>query len=240
MKNIPLYLVLLIAFSSCLNLDGYLLNRSDPEPEFGSFIDNRDNYEYQTVTLNDQTWMAENLRFLPAVSPLTEGSATAIHYYVYDYDGANVDSALVTSNYDVYGVLYNWQAAQSACPAGWYLPSDDDFKTLEFVLGMPPVEAEQLEWRYGGELGIKLKSSTLWYSDLGGDNSSGFNALPAGNRNGTPIFNDILKYANFWTSTPKGDDQAYYRALRYSLEGIYRTSFYRENGFSIRCLKEPF
>lgn len=239
MKYVIVLFFGVFCFVSCAD---YLLDKGrDDTPEFGTFTDSRDGFEYKTVSLGDQTWMAENLRFLPAVSQLAEGSSTDKHYYVYDYDGSDVESAKATDNYKVYGALYNWEAAQSACPAGWYLPSDDDFKTLEFVLGMPPVEAENIEWRYGGEVGTKLKSKTLWYSDLGGDNSSGFNVLPAGFRTSVPAYTDILKFADFWTSTSNDEDQVFFRALRYSLEGIFRSPTYsRDNGFSIRCLQEPF
>ncbi len=234
MKQITLLLIVLL-LSDCGDYNTY--NIQNTEPEFGVVTDIRDGYEYGTVTLNNQTWLAENLRYLPDVSPSSVGSATIKHYYVYAYEGTDVVEAMAEDNYGVYGALYNWEAAMNACPAGWHLPSDDEWKTLEFVLGMDAVDAERIEWRLGGEVGKKLKSAKLWSSDLGGDNSSGFNALPAGNKNGVPQFNDITKWTNFWSSTPNGDEQAYYRGLTYGMDGVFRNGFFRTNGFSVRCLK---
>ncbi|MFN2380349.1 MAG: FISUMP domain-containing protein, partial [Bacteroidales bacterium] len=100
----------------------------DEEDDFsgpsGTFVDNRDKIEYNWVRIGDQIWMAENLAYLPSVSPSSEGSETEPYYYVYAYDGSIVSEAKVTDNYNAYGVLFNWPAALTACPDGWHLPTD--------------------------------------------------------------------------------------------------------------------
>jgi hypothetical protein len=40
--------------------------------------------------------MAENLAWLPGVSPPTVGSTTQKYYYIYGYDGTNVAAAKAT------------------------------------------------------------------------------------------------------------------------------------------------
>ena len=36
-----------------------------PQPGEGEMVDTRDNHVYRTVKIGDQTWMAENLAYLP-------------------------------------------------------------------------------------------------------------------------------------------------------------------------------
>ena len=95
------------------------------------FIDSRDSNIYPTVQIGTQCWMAKNLAYLPSVvGPLT-GSETTPYYYVYGYDGTDVSAAKATSNYTTYGVLYNWPAASTACPIGWHLPTDAEYREID-------------------------------------------------------------------------------------------------------------
>jgi hypothetical protein len=102
----------------------------------GTFIDSRDNHEYQWVKIGNQIWMAENLAYLPSVNHIKPDSTNLPHYYIYGYDGTNVNEAKSTPNYAVYGVLYDWEAALNASPVGWHLPSDAEWKQLEIDLGI--------------------------------------------------------------------------------------------------------
>lgn len=80
--------------------------------------------------------MAENLKYLPSFKePPSGGSALGLYYYVYGYDGTSIADAKATENYGTYGVLYNWRAAQDACPDGWHLPSDEEWEQLTVYLG---------------------------------------------------------------------------------------------------------
>ncbi|NLB63985.1 MAG: hypothetical protein GX801_07760 [Fibrobacter sp.] len=97
--------------------------------EYGTFEDERDSNVYKTVQIGNQTWMAENLRYLPSLNG-TEDSEEDAKYYVYGYEGSDVDNAKNTDNYKTYGVLYNFVAAKVACPAGWHLPSNTEWNAL--------------------------------------------------------------------------------------------------------------
>jgi len=71
--------------------------------------------------------MAENLAYLPEVCNVDEGCG----FYVYGYEGADLQLAKATENYHEYGVLYNYLSASDACPVGWHLPSKTDWDILE-------------------------------------------------------------------------------------------------------------
>ena len=108
------------------------------------FYDIRDNTHYNVVKIGNQFWMAENLKYLPSVVGVTTASDSIPYCYVYGYNGTSVAAAKATSNYNTYGVLYNWQAAmagsssssanpsgvQAVCPSGWHLPSDAEWSQL--------------------------------------------------------------------------------------------------------------
>ena len=86
-------------------------------------------YWYNTTSIGGQCWFAENVRYLPEVSPSNEGSDAVPHAYVYDYQGADVEVAKNTLNYHQFGVLYNFPAVEEwgLCPSGWHVPTDDEW-----------------------------------------------------------------------------------------------------------------
>jgi len=86
------------------------------------------------------------------------------------------------STYKDYGVLYNWKAAGLSCPAGWHLPLDEEWQTLESFLGMNNSELGIYSFRRSASVGQKLKANVGWRSGQSGNNISKFNALPGGNR----------------------------------------------------------
>jgi uncharacterized protein (TIGR02145 family) len=191
--------------------------------------DDRDGKVYKTVTIGEQVWMAENLAYLPSVvGPATE-SFTEPHYYVYGYDGTNVTAAKGTTNYNKYGVLYNWPAALTACPEGWHLPSDAEWTTLTTYLGGESVA--------GGKM--KEAGESHWTSpNTGATNESGFTALPGGYRDGSGKFYSIGLYGGWWSSTEGGTNYAWSRTLYYSIGNVYRGTNSKELGFSVRCVRD--
>jgi len=204
----------------------------------GTFTDVRDGHEYKWVKIGSQIWMAENLAYLPAVSSWDTGIDTADFYYVYGYVGTNVAEAKMWSHFQLFGALYSWKAARIVCPDGWRLPSDDDWKTLEKRLGMSESDANSLWLRNSGLIGKKLKSSSEWDSTGNGDNSSRLNCFPGGLRDNQG-FISMGASAYFWTSTPDlFTRNVLGRWLSYHEDGVYRASYYRWHGLSVRCVKD--
>ena len=221
-----------------VSCEDYLPESNEPF----DFTDSRDGNSYTALKIGDQTWMIKNLAYLPSVAPSSEGSESSPFYYVYDYQGTDIAEAIATYNYESYGVLYNWHAALTACPSGWHLPTETEWQTLEMHVALDEIDVDRIEWRGRPELlGTKLRSTSGWDSDGNGDNSSGFNALPAGFCMGGGSFQEEGRWATFWTSTeidPPYNVLPWYRGLRSNEDGVHRVTTFYHSGFSVRCVKD--
>ncbi len=194
----------------------------------GTFTDPRDGQVYNTVTIDNQTWMAENLKYLPSVNPSSDGFYNDPYYYVYYYEGNNISEAKATANYQTYGVLYNWLAAKTACPPGWHLPSDEDWTVLTTYLGGEDIA--------GGKL--KETGTTHWWTpNTDATNSSGFTALPGGLCDRSEFFTYLNGFGLWWSSTEYSDAHSWFRILSSGNAKIRRDGCGKVYGFSVRCLK---
>ena len=205
----------------------------------GTFIDSRDNHEYKWVKIGNQIWMAENLAYLPSVNHVKPDSTNLPHYYIYGYDGTDVNEAKATSNYAVYGVLYDWEAALNAPPAGWHLPSDAEWKQLEIDLGMTQEEVHESIFPYfrGIDQGTQMKTKSGWHNNGNGTNSSGFSGLPGGFYFSTGEFCIIESFGYWWSSSEHTESSSWTRGLGYNKNSVSRNSYLKKNGFSIRCVR---
>jgi uncharacterized protein (TIGR02145 family) len=208
---------------------------------FGNFTDSRDLNVYHWVSIGSQVWMAQNLAYLPTINPANSFSSNSAKYYVYNYDGNSMDEAKGQLNYSTYGVLYNYPSALSACPSGWHLPTDAEFKILEKFLGMSNVDADASgDYRNSGRIGQKLKETgtTHWISSSTTvTNETGFSALPGGYISEVAGFSGLTLSATFWSSTEAGTLSGITRNLNYNIDGMGRSSNFRSVSASIRCLR---
>jgi uncharacterized protein (TIGR02145 family) len=197
---------------------------------YNTFIDLRDGTNYKTVTIGNQVWMAENLKYLPSITGSESGSETTAYYYVYGYEGISVADAKASSNYNTYGVLYNWEAAKIACPDGWHLPKQAEWAELIDYLGGESVA--------GGKL--KETGTNHWLSpNVGANNETGFTALPGGQRNPTGELFDIGKYGYWWSTTEFDYRYAWGRGMFYLDDDVITYNYFlKERGFSVRCVKD--
>jgi uncharacterized protein (TIGR02145 family) len=63
-------------------------------------------------------------------------------------------------------------------------------------------------------------------------------ALPGGYRNNNGNFNNMGNNANFWSSTENNSNNAWNRNLNYSNSQVNRNNNNKENGFSVRCVRD--
>jgi hypothetical protein len=207
--------ILMIAFLiGCESSTSASSDSSSSSIVYCTIKDARDNQTYRIVTIGSQTWMAENLKYLPSVVGPGTGSKTTPHYYVYGYNGTNVTYAKATANYNTYGVLYNWPAAmngtassttnpsgvQGVCPDGWHLPSDAEWTELT--------------------------------------DYPGFTALLGGLRDLSGAFNVIGHYGFWWSATEDSASGAWGRGVDYHYSDVGRFDGYKEVGFSVRCVRD--
>lgn len=224
--------------------------KKDTTDEFigdsGVFTDKRDGKEYSWVRIGDQIWMAENLAYLPEVYTGAEGSEDPgkendSFYYVYGYNGTNVEEAKATNNYNTYGVLYNWRAAMESCPDGWHLSTDDDWLELEEEMGITDNLLEFNVYR-GDYAGDRLKETgTVHWSapNDGATDEFGFSALAAGHR--SVAFSGLGDYCWILTATRRPEISSpvvIWRAICSWESGISRTFSVDSGGWSVRCVKD--
>ena len=189
--------------------------RMNPDYDYGTMIDTRDNKTYMTVTIGEQTWMAENLNYADSVAtPSLKGRSWCFKD--------------VAANCEVTGRLYTWAAAmdsvktgcgddmkcslkspvQGICPDGWHLPDSTDWRVLFKVLGPDSVS---------------------------------FSALPGGYRHFYEGFLEDGRYAYFWCSTDRiGGINANYMDLCHFDTVAFLEYGYKVNGYSVRCLRNSF
>jgi len=234
-KNfLPVSMFLLFASSLLLSQDevvqDLLPDVIEPKdaPHHGHFTDQRDSKNYKTIDIGNQTWMAENLSYLPAVSPLAQESATKPLYYVYGYDGSDVKVAEVSDNFKNYGALYNWPAAHAACPEGWHIPTGRDWDELINYLGHISVAGNK----------IKATGTMHWKeSNESVTNASGFHALPGGAITAEEGMHHLHTKANFWSDEARHANTMASKSLSYRSSWVEGTYFPINSGLSVRCLK---
>ncbi|HNS28889.1 MAG TPA: FISUMP domain-containing protein [Tenuifilaceae bacterium] len=212
------------------------------QPETGTFIDNRDGTVYKTIKIGSQVWMAENLRYLPSVVGPETSSDSEPCYYVYNYNGTDVEEAKATTIYSIFGALYNWPAAMNGetssstnpsgvkgvCPDNWHLPSDAEWTQLVEYLGGENVA--------GGKM--KENSNLYWISpNIDATNTSGFTALPGGYLYYDNHFHHLGYYASWWSATA-GYNGIYDRYINNDSGKIYRSESGKSGGWSVRCVKD--
>lgn len=122
-----------------------------------------------------------------------------------------------------YGRLYDHEAAKTACPSGWHLPTDEEWNAMTDEIGGM------------AGAGSTLKSSGGWNISGGGEDIYGFRILPAGG-SGSGNFKHLGYHAFFWSSTLSSKDKSWY--WNFSRDAsAYRGTEDLAKAFSVRCVQ---
>ncbi|MBO7414206.1 MAG: fibrobacter succinogenes major paralogous domain-containing protein [Fibrobacter sp.] len=169
------------------------------------FKDPRDKQSYRLVKIDGREWFGDNLNF------------KAENSYCYD------DS---DDNCMAYGRLYTWDAAKKACPAGFRLPSQEDFESLWTAAGADFNAAYLLKTTYG------------WKGETNGNDTLKFSAMPAGNRFDDETYGNMNKFAFFWSGTAEdGSNDARVWFMTNKTMGFSYSAKPKIFGFSVRCVR---
>lgn len=174
-----------------------------PKVKKNEIKDARDKQKYRTVVIDGRKWMADNLNYkMPGSTCYRE-----------DED-----------NCMVYGRLYTWEAAQKACPAGFHLPTNEEFESL---------------WKAAGgdfNAGYLIKANYGWSGETNGNDTLKFSAMPAGNMFDDGTYGNENKFAFFWSSSTEGGDASVWYLSSKSMGFSYMMKP-KNFGFSVRCVE---
>ena len=179
-----------------------------PAQDSDFLLDERDGNIYLLIQFNDQWWMCQNLKF-----DAGEGSSC--------FEGDETNCMLK-------GRWYSWEAAQRACPEGYRLPGDEDWKALEIFIGMDKAELDKRYNRNSGTVGKFLKI----------DGGLGFDADFAGIVNPNSDDAYFNTHAYFWTATEHDEINGWARVMEKTKVGIDRQIITKNYGLSVRCVKD--
>jgi uncharacterized protein (TIGR02145 family) len=131
------------------------------------------------------------------------------------------------------GLLYNWYSVtdgRDIAPAGWHVPTEDEWETLITEMGGSAVA--------GGHL--KEVGTEHWNTpNEGADDSSGFSGYGSGLRDSAGVFSSLKAQGWFWVMrTPITGLGTY---LNYNSDDTISNSYdgsSLRNGFSLRLIKD--
>jgi len=220
------------------------------------------------VVIGNQTWTAKNLD----VSTFRNGDAIPEAKTDEEWKevGKNKQAAWCYNLNDPkngarYGKLYNWYAVNDArglAPAGWHVPTDEEWTVLSTFLGGEDVAGEKMKsssgwYGYGCKMcsggsaefkkicsackGTQSNSSEPFSGN--GTNSSGFSGLPGGSRNSLGNFYYVRYDGNWWSASESDVSHAWFRNAWFLSSSLYRRSLpmgppNKPFGCSVRCVKD--
>ena len=191
-----------------------------------------DGFQYKTVRMGNQTWMAENLnvtRFRngdPIMEAQTmdewrEADLAGIPAWCYYNEDAE--------NAPQLGKLYNWHAVRDArglAPTKWHIPNMEEWtRMFNFIGG-------------NQKAGAILKDTTGWHENGNGSSMTGFAAKPSGSRDFSSNFKGVKRFGYWWVNEEHGAETAWGIDMGFSYGNINLFAFRKGNGFAVRCVRD--
>jgi len=244
----------IVSFSSCSKTD-YTeptitsltkVNKDHKKNRIAAKCVDIDGNEYKTIKIGNQVWMAENLRVTRYRNgqPIANVSSTAdwaslaekTDKAAWCFYGNNA------KNESIYGKLYNFYAAKDSrniAPQGWHVPTNAEWIQLgDYLRGVATAAGK-----------LKATGTTQWAApNTGATNSSGFTALPAGERLADGTFGGLKFRTHYWSTDLYGGDPFTQYSLAVSLfynqQLLYNSADGSFNGLnalaalSVRCVKD--
>ena len=188
-----------------------------------TFKDSRDGGTYYLSTIGGKVCMQNNLYYKKSGVSYQESTA--------------VDP--------LFGRLYTWEEAQTACPSGWHLPSDAEFAAIASAASGSTYSAgQEFEGAAGSLMAdayfLNVKMWTFW-PQVKITNNVKFSALPIGyavDQDGRQKYSGLNSYATFWTTDNEGST-GIYRYLYVDKPNVYVAKGDKKSfRASVRCIKD--
>lgn len=212
----------------------------------------------KTVTTVDTTRMTGSLKGLPynlqsTITDSRDGRAYRWeHFGNLDWftenlawEGAGKVYARSDVLNHVFGRHYTWSeaAAGSLCPEGWHVPDNSDWEDLGKTICGREVSFED-EWAGAASAvtaDVYFNEDRLWPFSVNNKHEVKFNwnPLPCGYmQTGDGRFYGLKTYGMWWSATPYGDKDGYYRYIYWD-SADFKPGFTDKNGIglSVRCVR---
>jgi len=199
----------MIRFLTILFIQALLFTGLSASAQNTDFLmDERDGNVYLLAKFGDTWWMCQNLK-----------------YNIGEGDGCYNDDE---NNCMLRGRLYNQAAAIKACPEGYHLPGDDEWKALESYIGMDDEDLDNTANRISGTVGkiLRMGGGIGFDADYAGMINPRGNSTHSGNR------------AYFWTSSEVERGKGWLRIIEKNNDGVGRRAMDNKHMLSIRCVKK--
>lgn len=190
------------------------------------FKDERDGKSYFYRKIGDREWFSRNLAW--------KGAGLS-------FQNCEVMDA-------IYGRYYTWTEAQTACPEGWRVPSDEDWFSLAQAA---EYKGEAKDGNFMGIAGALMvnayfNNTRMWEycPEVKITNKAGFSSIPTGygTKASSASFTGDFEYAVYWSSesvAPEGEESTgVYRMIYWQKPDVIRAAVDKTNFIApVRCVR---